>query len=121
MTIFGILTVFKSLLLNSLSLASIYTLDLIFVPLLAGKEDRWLHRNFGSLYTVFWLLPVIGISLYLNVREYLVPCALAHSNSETIEYLFKLNCEEDISTATWEEQCAVCWGFYRVSIIQDCP
>ncbi|KAH7340968.1 etoposide-induced protein 2.4-domain-containing protein [Rhizoctonia solani] len=58
--------VFKSLLLNSLSLASIYTLDLIFVPLLAGKEDRWLHRNFGSLYTVFWLLPVIGVSLYLN-------------------------------------------------------
>lgn len=58
--------VFKSLLLNSLSLASIYTLDLIFVPLLAGKDDRWLHRNFGSLYTVFWLLPVIGVSLYLN-------------------------------------------------------
>ncbi|QRW00657.1 Etoposide-induced protein 2.4 (EI24) [Ceratobasidium sp. AG-Ba] len=58
--------VFKSLLLNSLSLASIYTLDLIFVPLLAGKHDRWLHRNFGSLYTVFWLLPVIGVSLYLN-------------------------------------------------------
>ncbi|CUA68216.1 Etoposide-induced protein 2,4 homolog [Bos taurus] [Rhizoctonia solani] len=58
--------VFKSLLLNSLSLASIYTLDLIFVPLLAGKQDRWLHRNFGSLYTVFWLLPVIGVSLYLN-------------------------------------------------------
>jgi etoposide-induced 2.4 mRNA len=61
--------VFKSLLLNSLSLASIYTLDLFFVPLLAGKEDRWLHRNFGSLYTVFWLLPVIGVSLYLNVSE----------------------------------------------------
>ncbi|KAF8682382.1 Etoposide-induced protein 2.4 (EI24) [Rhizoctonia solani] len=58
--------VFKSLLLNSLSLASIYTLDLIFVPLLAGKQDKWLHRNFGSLYTVFWLLPVIGVSLYLN-------------------------------------------------------
>ncbi|KAG9122514.1 hypothetical protein FRC07_001073, partial [Ceratobasidium sp. 392] len=58
--------VFKSLLLNSLSLASIYTLDLIFIPLLAGKQDRWLHRNFGSLYTAFWLLPVIGISLYLN-------------------------------------------------------
>ncbi|KAG8726647.1 hypothetical protein FRC12_023210, partial [Ceratobasidium sp. 428] len=58
--------VFKSLLLNSLSLASIYTLDVIFVPPLAGKQDRWLHRNFGSLYTVFWLMPVIGISLYLN-------------------------------------------------------
>ncbi|KAG9100662.1 hypothetical protein FS749_013898 [Ceratobasidium sp. UAMH 11750] len=58
--------VFKSLLLNSLSLVSIYTLDLIFVPLLAGKQDRWLHRNFGSLYTAFWVLPVIGVSLYLN-------------------------------------------------------
>ncbi|KAG8739044.1 hypothetical protein FRC10_006239 [Ceratobasidium sp. 414] len=66
--------VFKSLLLNSLSLVSIYTLDLIFVPLLAGKQDRWLHRNFGSLYTAFWLLPVIGVSLYLNVSEWAELC-----------------------------------------------
>ncbi|KAJ1309684.1 hypothetical protein OPQ81_006448 [Rhizoctonia solani] len=58
--------VFKSLLLNAVSLASIYTLDLVFVPLLAGKQDKWLHRNFGSLYTIFWLLPVVGVSLYLN-------------------------------------------------------
>ena len=32
-----------------------------------GKEE-WLHRNFGLFYQVLWLFPVVGESLYLNVR-----------------------------------------------------
>ncbi|KIM80806.1 hypothetical protein PILCRDRAFT_822086 [Piloderma croceum F 1598] len=57
--------VFKSLLLNSLSLTSIYAFDLLLQPLVRDKQ-KWLHRNVGWFYKTLWLLPVVGISLYLN-------------------------------------------------------
>ena len=56
----------KSLLLNSLSLASIYGFDLLLAPLLHG-QTRWVHRNVGWFYQALWLLPVVGVSFYLNV------------------------------------------------------
>ncbi|KAL1668440.1 etoposide-induced protein 2.4-domain-containing protein [Schizophyllum commune] len=55
----------KSLLLNSLSLASIYGFDLLLAPLLHG-QTRWVHRNVGWFYQALWLLPVVGVSFYLN-------------------------------------------------------
>ncbi|PCH38477.1 hypothetical protein WOLCODRAFT_136303 [Wolfiporia cocos MD-104 SS10] len=57
--------VLKCLLLNTLALASIYVFDLLLFPLAQG-EHHWLHRNVGWAYQVLWLLPVVGISLYLN-------------------------------------------------------
>ncbi|KDQ12351.1 hypothetical protein BOTBODRAFT_161933 [Botryobasidium botryosum FD-172 SS1] len=59
--------ILKSTLLNAVSLISIYTFDLLIIPLLGrATQERWLHRNFGTLYQVVWLLPVVGASLYFN-------------------------------------------------------
>ncbi|KIJ68946.1 hypothetical protein HYDPIDRAFT_122851 [Hydnomerulius pinastri MD-312] len=57
--------VLKSLLLNLLSLTSIYTFDLLLQPLV-HDHPSWLHRNVGWFYRVLWLLPVVGVSFYLN-------------------------------------------------------
>ncbi|KAI5122983.1 hypothetical protein M0805_006861 [Coniferiporia weirii] len=57
--------VLKSLLLNGLSLSSIYVFDLLLQPLVRDQQ-KWLHRNMGWFYRVLWLFPVVGASLYLN-------------------------------------------------------
>ncbi|KAF9476328.1 hypothetical protein BDN70DRAFT_882576 [Pholiota conissans] len=57
--------VYKSVLLNSLSLLSIYVFDLLFQPLVKDQQ-QWFHRNIGWFYQILWLLPVVGISFYLN-------------------------------------------------------
>lgn len=57
--------ILKSLLLNSLSLASIYAFDLLLQPLV-HDHPSWLRRNVGWCYQVLWLLPVVGVSFYLN-------------------------------------------------------
>ncbi|GAW02356.1 EI24-domain-containing protein [Lentinula edodes] len=57
--------VYKSLLLNLLSLTSIYTFDLLLLPLVRDQQ-KWLHRNVGWFYQGLWLFPVIGLSFYLN-------------------------------------------------------
>lgn len=62
--------VLKSVTLNSLSLITIYTFDMIIVPLLTrSTQENWLHRNIGSIYQIIFQLPVVGMSLYLNVRS----------------------------------------------------
>ncbi|XP_006458517.1 hypothetical protein AGABI2DRAFT_115549 [Agaricus bisporus var. bisporus H97] len=58
--------IFKSVLLNSLSLTSIYTYDIFLHPLVKDQE-KWLHRNLGRFYQILWLLPVVGIAFYLNM------------------------------------------------------
>ncbi|KAH9930913.1 etoposide-induced protein 2.4-domain-containing protein [Fomitopsis serialis] len=73
--------VLKSLLLNLLSLASIYLFDLLLFPLAQG-EHYWLHRNVGWAYQVLWLLPVVGISLYLN-RNW---CGLIAKRTFTLQH-----------------------------------
>jgi etoposide-induced 2.4 mRNA len=60
--------VYKSLLLNSLSLTSIWTFDLLLQPLVQD-HPKWFHRNVGWFYKVLWLGPVVGVSLYLNVSK----------------------------------------------------
>ena len=55
----------KSFILNGISLLSIYVFDLFLQPL---TQEKWLNRSVGWFYRVLWLLPVVGISLYLNVR-----------------------------------------------------
>ena len=57
---------FKSLMLNTVSLVSIYFFDWLLLPL-AQSQQKWFHRNLGWFYQVLWLLPVVGISFYLNV------------------------------------------------------
>ncbi|KAG7452674.1 uncharacterized protein BT62DRAFT_983644 [Guyanagaster necrorhizus] len=57
--------VFKSMLLNSLSLISIYTFDLLLQPLVRDQQ-KWLHRNVGWFYQLLWLFPVVSVSFYLN-------------------------------------------------------
>jgi etoposide-induced 2.4 mRNA len=64
--------VYKSLVLNSLSLLSIYVFDLLLYPLVRN-HPKWFHRNVGWFYQILWLLPVVGTSLYLNVRLTLHP------------------------------------------------
>ncbi|KAJ7090030.1 etoposide-induced protein 2.4-domain-containing protein [Mycena crocata] len=54
-------TVCKSLLLNSLSLTALYVFDLLFVD-----KPQWLRPNVGWIYQFIWLIPVVGISFYLN-------------------------------------------------------
>ncbi|KAI0831763.1 etoposide-induced protein 2.4-domain-containing protein [Trametes gibbosa] len=55
----------KSLMLNIVSLVSIYFFDWLLLPLAQGQQ-KWFHRNIGWFYQVLWLLPVVGISFYLN-------------------------------------------------------
>lgn len=62
--------VFKSLILNTVSLVSIYFFDWLLLPL-AQSQQKWFHRNLGWFYQVLWLLPVVGISFYLNVSNML--------------------------------------------------
>lgn len=57
---------FKSLLVNLLSLTSIYFFDLLLLPL-TKEHEHWLRRNVGWFYQALWLFPVVGVSLYLNV------------------------------------------------------
>ncbi|PBK77973.1 EI24-domain-containing protein [Armillaria solidipes] len=57
--------VFKSMMLNSLSLTSIYTFDFLLQPLVRDQQ-KWLHRNVGWFYQLLWLFPVVSVSLYLN-------------------------------------------------------
>ncbi len=54
------------MMLNSLSLTSIYTFDFLLQPLVRDQQ-KWLHRNVGWFYQLLWLLPVVSVSLYLNV------------------------------------------------------
>ncbi|KZS98931.1 hypothetical protein SISNIDRAFT_403693 [Sistotremastrum niveocremeum HHB9708] len=60
----------KSLLLNFVSLVSIYVFDLILFPILhAARSNSILDSSVTSvswLYYSFWLGPLIGLSLYLN-------------------------------------------------------
>jgi etoposide-induced 2.4 mRNA len=59
----------KSFMLNGISLLSIYIFDLFLQPLVQEQPpQKWLHRSVGWFYRVLWLLPVVGVSLYLNVR-----------------------------------------------------
>ena len=63
----------KSFLLNGISLLSIYVFELLVHPLSRvedGTDARdGLHQSVGFFYRVLWLLPVVGVSLYLNVRS----------------------------------------------------
>ncbi|KDQ59531.1 hypothetical protein JAAARDRAFT_126788 [Jaapia argillacea MUCL 33604] len=71
----------KSLMLNSLSLVSIYTFDLLLHPLVQGQQ-KWLHRNVGWFYQVLWLLPVVGVSFYLNSSW----CTLIAKRTYTLQH-----------------------------------
>ena len=59
--------------LNGISLLSIYVFDLLLHPLSRGNGEgahaHGLHRSIGWFYRILWLLPVVGVSLYLNVRD----------------------------------------------------
>ncbi|KAI0637375.1 etoposide-induced protein 2.4-domain-containing protein [Trametes polyzona] len=73
--------VLKSLMLNTLSLVSIYFFDWLLLPLSQGQQ-KWFHRNLGWFYQVLWLLPVVGISFYLNSSW----CTLIAKRTFTLQY-----------------------------------
>ncbi|EJU05472.1 hypothetical protein DACRYDRAFT_103960 [Dacryopinax primogenitus] len=56
--------VLKSLLLNGLSLISIFTFEWLLLPLLPHNPSY--QRNLGTAYQVLWLWPVVGASLWFN-------------------------------------------------------
>ena len=68
----------KSFILNGISLLSIYVFDLFLQPLTQEQPpQKWLHRSIGWFYRILWLLPLVGVSLYLNVRTRILhPCFL---------------------------------------------
>jgi len=55
--------VLKSLILNGLSLVSIYIFEYILLPLATGSRSQ---PYIGWLYRVVWLFPLVATSLYLN-------------------------------------------------------
>lgn len=56
----------KSLILNSLGLFSIFVFDLIILPLLHRKASPSSIVSTWGVYQLFWVLPVVGGSLYFN-------------------------------------------------------
>ncbi|TFK72171.1 hypothetical protein BDN72DRAFT_836563 [Pluteus cervinus] len=76
--------VYKSLMLNSLSLTSIYAFDLLVFPLVKDQE-RWLHRNLGWFYQALWLFPVVGASFYLNSSW----CSIIAKRTYALQYGLK--------------------------------
>ncbi|KAG8898382.1 hypothetical protein FRB99_007481 [Tulasnella sp. 403] len=57
----------RSAILNVLSIASVAAFDILILPLLDPRNEKWFHRHFGALYQAFWLAPLVAISLYLNL------------------------------------------------------
>ncbi|KAJ7752007.1 etoposide-induced protein 2.4-domain-containing protein [Mycena metata] len=53
--------IYKSLLLNSVTLTCLYFFDMLFFD-----GQQWLRPNVGWMYQLLWMLPVVGISFYLN-------------------------------------------------------
>jgi len=117
----------KSFLLNSISLLSIYVFDFLLHPLSRGEEGEearlaqsrsGIHRRVGWFYRVLWLLPVVGVSLYLNVRSTINPlrCELAKLHNV---FFFALSfraglvvfsyCQAHFYSATWS-RVSVCWN-----------
>jgi etoposide-induced 2.4 mRNA len=96
--------VLKSLLLNALSLASIYTFDflLLFIFPHGQQEQQWLHRNIGWFYNILWVLPVVGVSLYLNVC---LPSFFLRYSSALLmrrtEYLVTYHSEAQLQPPAW--------------------
>ncbi|KAI0031496.1 etoposide-induced protein 2.4-domain-containing protein, partial [Vararia minispora EC-137] len=74
--------IFKSLLLNSISLLSVSVLDFLLHPLARGRPENWLHRNLGLFYQILWITPVVGVSLYLNGAW----CTLVAKRVYTLRY-----------------------------------
>ncbi|KAH9967963.1 etoposide-induced protein 2.4-domain-containing protein, partial [Russula dissimulans] len=82
----------KSFLLNGISLLSIYVFDLLLHPLSRGGEGgeeaglaqsrNGIHHRVGWFYRVLWLLPVVGVSLYLNASW----CSLIAKRTFTLRH-----------------------------------
>lgn len=92
--------VFKSLLVNVVSLASVYFFDLMLLPL-TREHEYWLRRNVGWFYQTLWLFPVVGISLYLNVSN---PHSFSLDNiidNEHTEHLVYRTCQARVFTPAW--------------------
>ena len=60
--------VYKSFLLNALSLVSIYVFDLVLHPLVENQHIWYISR----FYQVLWLLPVVSTSMYFNVGSFFI-------------------------------------------------
>ncbi|KAF8061563.1 etoposide-induced protein 2.4-domain-containing protein [Lyophyllum atratum] len=103
--------VFKSLLLNSLSLISIYTFDLLLLPLVQDQQ-RWFHRNIGWFYQVLWLLPVVGISFYLNSSW----CSIIAKRTYTLQYGTRAAAQQKAATYTGMLT-AIATSAYRVVMV----
>ncbi|KAI0050047.1 hypothetical protein FA95DRAFT_705703 [Auriscalpium vulgare] len=56
----------KSVLLNGISLLSIFVFNFLLHPLANDEPKKGLHTSFGWLYQILWLAPLVGVSLYLN-------------------------------------------------------
>ncbi|GLB35388.1 putative etoposide-induced protein 2.4 (EI24) [Lyophyllum shimeji] len=103
--------VYKSLLLNSLSLISIYTFDLLLLPLVRDQQ-RWFHRNIGWFYQVLWLLPVVGASFYLNSSW----CSIIAKRTYILQYGARAAAHQQPTTYTGMLT-AIATSAYRVVMV----
>ncbi|TFK42988.1 etoposide-induced protein 2.4-domain-containing protein [Crucibulum laeve] len=87
--------IYKSVLLNTLSLTSIYTFDLLLQPLVRDQQ-KWFHRNIGWFYQVLWLLPVVGISFYLNSSW----CTIIAKRTYTLQHGSRAAAQQQPATYT---------------------
>lgn len=117
----------KCFLLNGISLLSIYVFELLLHPLSRGEESRegarlqsknGLHRSIGWVYHILWLLPVIGVSLYLNVRNLCVYTPLFNPRRRFCLHFFPFRfaglvvlsyCQAHFYPATWT-RVPLCWN-----------
>ncbi|KAG8858526.1 hypothetical protein FRB96_005198 [Tulasnella sp. 330] len=49
------------------SKTSVGVFDLLILPLLDPRNDKFFHKHFGALYQAFWLAPLVGLSIWLNI------------------------------------------------------
>lgn len=103
--------VYKSLLLNSLSLISIYTFDLLLLPLVRDQQG-WLHKNIGWFYQVLWLLPVVGVSFYLNSAW----CSIIAKRTYILQYGTRSASQQQTTTYTGMLT-AIATSAYRVVMV----
>ena len=89
--------------LNALALSSIYVFDQLLHPLVRDQQ-KWLHRNVGWFYRVLWLFPVVGTSLYLNVRIYIGSNNESSSCSLNLELVVQYSCEPLLHASPWQSQ-----------------
>ncbi|KAJ7172636.1 etoposide-induced protein 2.4-domain-containing protein [Mycena filopes] len=80
--------IYKSLLLNSVTLTALYFFDLLFFD-----KQQWLRPNVGWMLQLLWLLPVVGTSFYLNSTW----CSLIAKRTYSLQHANRAAVQQPVS------------------------